>query len=161
VEQYGEKAFSSVYLLLLEVMGNSNGHAKHAATQLGECEGLCTLLRGTPFHVTKRRLYLPSKVMMDLGVTQEGVLRRGPLEEGVRDVVEVIAERAQQHLESVRFRAKYLKPEHKMLLLPAVACDHYLAKLAKLECNVWDKDLHTRNSALPLSLAWHRIRGTY
>jgi len=33
VEEYGEKAFSSVYLLLLEVMGNSSGHAKHAATQ--------------------------------------------------------------------------------------------------------------------------------
>lgn len=33
VEQYGEKAFSSVYLVLLEIAGNTNGHVKHAATQ--------------------------------------------------------------------------------------------------------------------------------
>ncbi len=35
VESYGEKAFSSVYLILLEIMKNDNGHIKHAATALG------------------------------------------------------------------------------------------------------------------------------
>ena len=73
--------------------------------------------------------------------------------------------------------ARYLGPEQKLLLLPCVACDHYLDQLSKVECNLWDKSLHTRypsvanfsnclllsfrNSRLPLSLAWHKFRGTY
>ena len=104
-EQYGVEAFTSIYLLLLEVIGNRSGHAKHAVTQvgtnrisllrvqLGKCEGLVTLLRGTPHHTSKRRLYLPSDLMLEQGVSQEGVLRRGPLEEGLRDVVELVAPR--------------------------------------------------------------------
>ena len=40
VELYGEKAFSSVYLILLEIMKNDSGHLKHAATALGN---LCLL----------------------------------------------------------------------------------------------------------------------
>jgi len=161
VEEYGEAAFSSIYLVLLEVLGNDNGHAKHAATQLGKCEGLITLLRGTPYNVSKRRVYLPSSLMIEQGVREEGILRRGPLEEGIRDVVEVVASRAQQHLEAARFRSKFLSRDHKLLLLPCVAADHYLDQLSKADCNLWDKSLHTRNSKLPLALAWHKFRGTY
>jgi len=161
VEQYGEAAFSSIYLLLLELLGNDNGHAKHAATQLGKCEGLVTLLRGTPYNVSKRRVHLPSDLMMEQGVREEGVLRRGPLEDGIRDVVEVVASRAQHHLEAARFRSKFLAAEHKLLLLPCVAADHYLDQLSKVECNLWDKSLHTRNSKLPMALAWHKLKGTY
>ena len=43
VEKYGELVFGSVYLLLLELMENKNGHIKHALTQLGQCEGLGVL----------------------------------------------------------------------------------------------------------------------
>jgi len=161
VEQYGEAAFSSIYLLLLELLGNDNGHAKHAATQLGKCEGLVTLLRGTPYNVSKRRVYLPSDLMMEQGVREEGVLRRGPLEDGIRDVVEVVASRAQHHLEAARLRSKFLAAEHKLLLLPCVAADHYLDQLSKVECNLWDKSLHTRNSKLPMALAWHKLKRTY
>ena len=191
VEQYGMDAFSGIYLLLLEAMGNTNGHAKHAVTQLGKCEGLVTLLRGTPHNSSKRRVYLPSSLLAEMGASQEGVLRRGPLEEGLRDVVEVVASRAQQHLEAARMRSKFLEKEHKLLLLPCLACDHYLEALSKVDCNLWDKSLHTRsptsatlalhltnipliillvlflltatprNSQLPLSLAWHKFRATY
>jgi len=99
--------------------------------------------------------------MMDQGVTQEGVLRRGPQEDGITEVVEIVAERAQQHLDAARFRAKFLTKEQKVMLLPSVNCDHYLEALAKAECNLWDKSLHKRNAQLPLSLAWHKFRGTY
>ena len=96
-----------MYLLLLEVMGDTSGHARHAAVQLGKCEGLVTLLRGTPHNVNARRVYLPSALLQQQGVSQEGLLRRGPLEEGVRDVVEILAERAQRHLEAARLRSRY------------------------------------------------------
>jgi len=161
VEEYGVRAFAGVYHLLLEVQGNTCGHARHAATQLGKCEGLVTLLRGTPYNVSKRRLYLPRQLLVEQGVREEGVLRRGPLEEGVRDVVEVVAGRAQGHLEAARLRGKFLGREQRAILLPAVAADHYLAALAGAGCNLWDKALHVRNSKLPLSLAWYKLKSTY
>lgn len=161
VEQYGEQAFSSVYLLLLELLGNESGHAKHAATQLGKCEGLVTLLRATPYNASKRKCYLPTDLLLEQEVSSEKVIRGGEEEEGVKDVVEIIAGRAQQHLESCRFRMKYLETDHKLLLLPAVAVDAYLDKLSKAKCNVWDKTLHSRNSLLPMSLYWNKFKKTY
>jgi len=161
VEEYGEHAFSSVYLLLLELLGNSSGHAKHAATQLGKCEGLVTLLRATPYNSSKRRCYLPSDLLLEQEVTSEKVIRGGEDEQAVMDVVEVIAGRAQQHLESCRFRTKYLEKDQKLLLLPAVLVDSYLDNLSKAKCNVWDSSLHSRNSWLPMSLYWHKFKRTY
>lgn len=76
VEQYGDQAFSSVYLLLLELLGNESGHAKHAATQLGKCDGLVTLLRATPYNASKR-CYLPSDLSLEQEVSSEKVIREG------------------------------------------------------------------------------------
>eukprot|EP00092_Neocalanus_flemingeri_P007218 GFUD01007797.1.p2 GENE.GFUD01007797.1~~GFUD01007797.1.p2 ORF type:complete len:311 (+),score=90.06 GFUD01007797.1:1561-2493(+) len=161
VELYGEQAFSSVYLLLLELLGNDSGHAKHAATQLGKCEGLVTILRATPYNAAKRRCYLPSDLLLEQEVSSEKVIRGGGEEQAVRDVVEVIAGRAQQHLDSCRFRMKYMEKDHKLVLLPAVAVDAYLDRLSKAQCNLWDKSLHSRNSWLPMSLYWHKFKQTY
>jgi len=161
VEQYGEDAWGSVYLLLLELLGNTSGHAKHAATQLGKCEGLITVLRGLPYNAAKRRCYLPTDLLLEQDLSSEKVVRQGEEDQAVRDVVEIIASRAEQHLESCRFRMKYLEKDHKLLLLPAVAVDAYLDKLSKAKCNVWDKTLHSRNSQLPMALAWNKLKKTY
>ena len=40
VEQYGEDAWGSVYLLLLEVLGNTSGHAKHACAFFSSCKAI-------------------------------------------------------------------------------------------------------------------------
>jgi len=161
VEQYGEDAWGSVYLLLLEVLGNTSGHAKHAATQLGKCEGLVTVMRGLPYNSSKRRCYLPTDLLLEQELSAEKVVRGAEDDQAVRDVVEIIASRAEQHLESCRFRKKYLKTDHKLLLLPCIAVDAYLDKLSKAKCNVWDKTLHSRNSQLPMALAWNKLKKTY
>jgi len=54
VEEYGEAACSSVYLLLLELLGDTDGHVRQAARQLGRCEGLVTLLRAVPHHAARQ-----------------------------------------------------------------------------------------------------------
>ena len=51
-----------------------------------------------------------------------------------------------------RFRLKYRNTEHKVLLLPAVVMDSYLERLSTAKCNVWAKELHSRNSQLPMTL---------
>jgi len=163
VEKYGELVFGSVYLLLLELMENKNGHIKHALTQLGQCEGLITLLRGVPFNASKRRCLLPIELLTENKIASESIIRcNGKIEQQeITDILELIASRAEQHLENCRFRSKYLSAEEKLLLLPAVAVDQYLTKLSKVKCNVWDKSLHTRNSWLPMSLYWNKLRKKY
>ena len=163
VDKYGEEAFSSVYLILLEVLQNKNGHIKHAVTQLGKCEGLLTLLRGLPHNAAKRRCYLPTQLLVEKGVSAEKVIRTNGdnISQEISEVIEIIAARAEQHLEAARFRKKYLSSEEKLLLLPAVSADQYLSKLSKVKCNVWDKSLHVRNSWLPASLYWNKVKGTY
>lgn len=71
VEEYGENAFSSVYQLLLECSSSSSQHSLNVAAQLGKVEGLVTLLRATPHNAAKRRVYLPTQLMMEHDVSVE------------------------------------------------------------------------------------------
>jgi len=161
VESYGEKAFSSVYLILLEIMKNDNGHIKHAATALGKCEGLITLLRGTPFNANKRRVYLPTNLLMERNLSSQNVIRDGHENAELREVFEIIAHRAEEHLNSCRLRNKYIEKKQRKVLLPAVLADCYLESLSKAECNVFDPKLTVRNSMLPFYLWLTNFRGKY
>ncbi|XP_023333361.1 NADH dehydrogenase (ubiquinone) complex I, assembly factor 6 [Eurytemora carolleeae] len=161
VEKYADKAFGSVYLLFLEIINNSDGHLKHAATALGRVEGLLTLLRAVPYNVSKRRVYLPTDLLMERDLSAEEIIRSPVENEPLREVVEIIASRAQEHLNSCRYRSRMINRENKRILLPAVAADAYLHKLSKCDCNVFDSKLNQRNSFLPLSLYYHKIRGFY
>ena len=40
---------------------------------LGKCEGLITLLRGTPFNANKRRVYLPTNLLMERNLSSQNV----------------------------------------------------------------------------------------
>ena len=40
---------------------------------LGKCEGLITLLRGTPYNASKRRVYLPTNLLMERNLSSQNV----------------------------------------------------------------------------------------
>ena len=126
-------------------------------------KGLITLLRGVPYNASKRRCLLPTDLLTENKLTTEKIIRCGGNieQQEIADLLELIASRAEQHLENCRFRSKYLSADEKLLLLPAVSVDQYLTKLSKVKCNVWDKSLHTRNSWLPMALYWSKLRKTY
>jgi NADH dehydrogenase [ubiquinone] 1 alpha subcomplex assembly factor 6 len=165
-EEYGKDAFSSANYLVLECLKKANdesisGHARHAANQLGKAQGLATMLRGVPHNASKRRaVFLPTDVMMTHGVSAESVVR-GKDSEGLRHCVEVVASRAQEHLEGCRFRQKYLSTEERLVMLPAVAVDAFLSRLHRAKCDVFDSSLQSRDSMLPLTLYWRKWRRTY
>jgi len=161
VELYGEKAFSSVYLILLEIMKNDSGHLKHAATALGKSEGLITLLRGTPHNASKRRVYIPSQLLMERNLSSQNVIREGHENKELREIYEIIAHRAQEHLNSSRLRQKLINKDGVRVLLPAISADCYLESLSKVECNVFDSKLTVRNSMLPFYLWLSKFRGKY
>ena len=59
IEEYAEQTASSMYYLSLETMGVKDVHADHVASHIGKAYGLTTLLRGGPFHASRKQIYLP------------------------------------------------------------------------------------------------------
>ena len=137
-----------------------SGHARHCAHQLGLAEGFATLIRGIPHNAAKRRVYIPSDLLMQHGVPAEAIVR-GSSEDKVRHLVEQLAARADDHLGNCRFRAKFLTREEKLLLLPAVAVDTYLAKLHKAGCNVFDPHIQKSDPLLAFKLFVKKLRRTF
>lgn len=161
-EEYGDLAFGSVYLILLNILQNQSGHLKHAVQSLGKLEGVLTLLRAAPYHLRQRRVLLPTDLLMERDLSAEEIMRNPVDNEPLREVVEIIGSRAQEHLNNARFRMGYILPtSDRLLLLPAVSADQYLDKLSKCDCNVFDAKLNRRNSMLPLLLYWNKCRNKY
>lgn len=133
-----------------------SGHARHCAHQLGLAEGFATLLRGLPHNAAKRRVYLPTDLMLEHKVSTESVARGKKSPEFLR-VVEAVAARADEHLVNCRFRAKYLSRDEKLLFLPAVSVDRYLSRLHRVECDVFHPDLHRKDSLLPLIMYFKKL----
>ncbi len=172
VEEYGRNAFSSIYHLHLECLlsrspgdgseESLNGHARHAATQLGQAEAIVALIKGVAINVRRRQVYLPSDLMAAHGVSSEAVVRRTEdAQDGLCNVVESLAARAQEHLDSCRFRSKYLTDDTKLLMLPAVSVDAFLHGLHKAKCDPFDQSLFRRNSWLPVRLYVMKLRRTF
>nr|XP_046255540.1 NADH dehydrogenase (ubiquinone) complex I, assembly factor 6 isoform X3 [Scatophagus argus] len=64
LEAYSENTQSSLMYLLLECLGVKDVHADHAASHIGKAQGIVTCLRATPYHSSRRKVYLPVDVCM-------------------------------------------------------------------------------------------------
>ena len=166
VSKYSENTFSSINNILLESLidsqnGNElHGHAKHCANQLGKAEGIVTLLRALPYNASQNRVYLPLSLLVSHKISTESIIR-GLGGDELRHVIEVIAAVAEENLENSRFRKKYLSVEEKRIMLTAVSVDSYLSKLAKVNCDVFDKFLQRKDSWLPFKLYTHKWKRSY
>jgi len=167
VDTYSKESFSNVNFLLLRALaaskgqtGEVSGHARHCTHQLGLAEGLCTLLRGIPYNASKRRVNIPSDLLLAHKIPSESIVR-GSSGDDVRHVVEAIAARADEHLQNCRFRAKFLSKDEKLLLLPAVAVDAYLSKLHTAKCNVFDPSIQKTDSLLPVRMYIKKFKRSF
>ncbi|KAM9309861.1 NADH dehydrogenase (ubiquinone) complex I, assembly factor 6 isoform 2-T2 [Pholidichthys leucotaenia] len=64
LESYSENTQASLLYLLLECLGVKNVHADHAASHVGKAQGIVTCLRATPYHSSRRKVYLPMDICM-------------------------------------------------------------------------------------------------
>ncbi|KAJ3012458.1 hypothetical protein HKX48_006279 [Thoreauomyces humboldtii] len=157
LERYAENTASALLYLQLEAMGVQDPQADHAASHVGKAVGIATILRGTPFNVEEKRLYLPSEVLAKHSVASETVFRSGPssaLEEAVFEV----ATAANDHLITARSFLKDSPPAAFPALLAAVPAELYLQALEKANFNVFDPNLGKRSWKLPYRL-WSAARG--
>ncbi|XP_044514139.1 NADH dehydrogenase (ubiquinone) complex I, assembly factor 6 isoform X2 [Gracilinanus agilis] len=101
LEAYAENTQSSLLYLTLEVLGVRNLHADHAASHIGKAQGIITCLRATPYHSSRRKVFLPMDICMLHSVSQEDFLRKSQ-DKNVRDVIYDIASQGHLHLKHAR-----------------------------------------------------------
>ena len=66
-----------------------DGDLDHATSHLGKAVGITQLLRGTVYHAQRRRVYLPTDLMSQEGVTEDQLTRGEPSAELNNVVYEV------------------------------------------------------------------------
>ncbi|XP_077982969.1 NADH dehydrogenase (ubiquinone) complex I, assembly factor 6-like [Glandiceps talaboti] len=160
VEEYAEYTSSSLLYLILESMGIRNVHADHAATHIGKAQGIVTLLRSTPYHASKRRVYLPMEILIKHGVPEEQIIK-GKSDKKLTDVIYEIASQAHVQLEKARSLKKDVPKEALPAFLVTVPLATYLKKIQKVDFNIFHPSLQQRNTMLPFSLWMQSMRKTY
>ncbi|XP_006859268.1 PREDICTED: NADH dehydrogenase (ubiquinone) complex I, assembly factor 6 [Chrysochloris asiatica] len=160
LETYAENTQSSLLYLILELLGVKNLHADHAASHIGKAQGIVTCLRATPYHSSRRKVFLPMDICMLHGVSQEDFLRKTQ-GKNVRDVVYDIASQAHLHLKHARSFHKSVPVQAFPAFLQTVAVEDYLKKIQQVGFDIFHPTLQQKNALLPLSLYIQSWRKRY
>ncbi|KAL9974858.1 hypothetical protein ACROYT_G011954 [Oculina patagonica] len=158
LEEHGENTVSSVFYLILECLGVKDVQADHAASHLGKAIGVVTLLRSTPFHGSKGKVYIPNNVMIKHGVSHEDIIR-GRTTQPVKDVTYDLASLAHSHLSMAQSLMSKAPKAASRAFLPMVSCEAYLTKIQRADFNIFDPTLRERNHVLPFLLLKHAWTG--
>ncbi|XP_029779467.1 NADH dehydrogenase (ubiquinone) complex I, assembly factor 6 isoform X4 [Suricata suricatta] len=160
LENYAENTQSSLLYLTLEILGVKDLHADHAASHIGKAQGIVTCLRATPYHGSRRRVFLPMEICMLHGVSQEDFLRQNQ-DQNVRDVIYDIASQAHLHLKHARSFHKSVPVKAFPAFLQTVALEDYLKKIQQVDFDIFHPSLQRKNTLLPLSLYIQSWRKRY
>ncbi|XP_019383501.1 PREDICTED: NADH dehydrogenase (ubiquinone) complex I, assembly factor 6 isoform X1 [Gavialis gangeticus] len=160
LETYAENTQSALLYLTLEMLGVRDIHADHAASHIGKAQGIVTCLRATPYHINRRKVFLPMDICMLHGVSQEDFIRCHQ-EKNVRDVIYDIASQAHIHLEHARSFSKNVPGKALPAFLCTVALEDYLYKIQKVDFNIFHPSLHKKSVLLPLHLYIRSWKKTY
>ncbi|XP_008566615.1 PREDICTED: NADH dehydrogenase (ubiquinone) complex I, assembly factor 6, partial [Galeopterus variegatus] len=160
LENYAENTQSSLLYLTLEILGIKDLHADHAASHIGKAQGIVTCLRATPYHGSRRKVFLPMDICMLHGVSQEDFLRKNQ-DKNVRDVIYDIASQAHLHLKHARSFHKSVPVKAFPAFLPTVSLEDYLKKIQRVDFDIFHPSLQQKNALLPLSLYIRSWRKRY
>ncbi|KAM7421616.1 hypothetical protein PAMA_015661 [Pampus argenteus] len=165
LETYSENTQSSLIYLLLECLGVKNVHADHAASHIGKAQGIVTCLRATPYHSSRRKVYLPMDICMLHGASQEDFIRgsREPSsrEPSIRDVAYDIASQAHVHLEHARSFSHQVPAAATPAFLQTVVLEDYLQRVRRADFDIFHPSLQKRNPLLPIQLYLRSWKKTY
>nr|GAT60281.1 predicted protein [Mycena chlorophos] len=146
LEGHAESVSSSLLYLLLALKGLGGSETlAHAASHLGTAQTVATLLRGLPYHASRRQLPLPLDICARHGVKQEEVFRRGGDASGIDAAVYDVAVLANDHLLTARDMFKESGGKVPGLAMPvflaAVPVASFLEQLERANFDVFDKSL--------------------
>ncbi|NP_001180807.1 NADH dehydrogenase (ubiquinone) complex I, assembly factor 6 isoform X3 [Macaca fascicularis] len=160
LENYAENTQSSLLYLTLEILGIKDVHADHAASHIGKAQGIVTCLRATPYHGSRRKVFLPMDICMLHGVSQEDFLRRNR-DKNVRDVIYDIASQAHLHLKHARSFHKSVPVKAFPAFLQTVSLEDFLKKIRRVDFDIFHPSLQQKNTLLPLYLYMQSWRKRY
>ncbi|XP_077023366.1 NADH dehydrogenase (ubiquinone) complex I, assembly factor 6 isoform X2 [Tamandua tetradactyla] len=160
LETYAENTQSSLLYLTLEILGIKDLHADHAASHIGKAQGIVTCLRATPYHGSRRKVFLPMDICMLHDVSQEDFVRKNQ-DKNVRDVIYDIASQAHLHLKHARSFHKSVPVKAFPAFLQTVALEDYLRKIQRVDFDVFHPTLQQKNTLLPLALYIQSWRKRY
>lgn len=130
LESYSENTYSTLLYLTLSALPMASVTADHLASHIGKAMGIAAVLRGLPLlafpppanHHSNRgglaaglgggnqaAVALPLDVMVEAGVREEDVFRRGAEAPGLGDAVFKVATRASDHLITARSMLRNLR----------------------------------------------------
>lgn len=164
LEQYVEASTSSVYYLLLKIIGVENMNADHAISHLAKAQGICNMLR-TLGVVHRSGLGvlppIPQDVLLAHGCSFERVLRQRDDDVAVQNCIFDVASMANIHLEKSRNLSDKVPTHAKPLFLPSVAVGRFLERLRRANFRLNDPSVTKRDLLLPIFIYWKRFRKTY
>lgn len=139
IEDYTEKAHSSMLYLILESMNIKDENVEYIASHVGVSYGIMILLRGFAYHSSKGSIYIPRDIMAKCNVKPDIVLRgpRNEQEQGkLNNAIFEVASQAFGHLDMARkLNAKGIPKNSIYSLLPAIRSSMYLEDLRKVDFN--------------------------
>jgi phytoene synthase len=159
LEAYAEGTAGAVTVLAVQILGGGSSEILALARSLGVAWALTGLLRAVPFHAAAGRLYLPSSLLTEQGLSAEDVLagRNSP---GLARVAKAVATAALGNLKEARCSLGKIPRTMLPAFLTAPLAESYLGALAKQ-----DFDLFERTWSLPrpqpLRLGWAMLRGRF
>lgn len=159
MEHYAEETVSSVNYLILEALNCRNVNADHAASHLGKAQGISNLLRSIYSQRSHQHLPIPQELFIKHGCSQERFFRSKADDKAVENVVFEIATLAHQHLEKSKALMSKVPKEGKITFFPSIPTKRYLERLRRVNFNLTDKSLGTRDNLLPLVLYWNKLKG--
>jgi phytoene synthase len=125
LETYGEATSSSLMMLAALALDKDEMSATAETIRLaGIAYALTGLLRALPIHASQGRIYLPLDLLRRHDVDPHRIFA-GEMSEGLRAIVNEIADRARQRLKEARAGTK-IERAQLSALLPASLCDRYL-----------------------------------
>lgn len=153
LEDYAEQGHSSILYLLLESLGVRDQESEYAASHVGVCSGITTILRGFPHHASQSQLYIPAEVMADKNLEMNTFLK-GPSSpeqaKALRDCVFEMASQAYGNLD----KARSMKPSKQAVyaLMPALRASMFLEKLRYVDFDPYESTLYDEESHLQLQM---------
>nr|XP_022343562.1 NADH dehydrogenase (ubiquinone) complex I, assembly factor 6-like [Crassostrea virginica] len=143
LDNYYEQVVSSMYYMLLELHGVKDVQADHAASHLGRCYGMVSLLRAIPAQLSTGKVLIPHDLLAKHSVSQEDI-RRGENKKGVSDIAYDIASTANSHLTKARSLKDKVPKAAVPAFLPSVFCEDYLKNLQIVDFNIFEPSLNRR-----------------
>lgn len=140
LEALAQATAAELHHLWREALGETGDNATRAVERAGVAFAMVGLMRATPFHAARGRLYLPSDLVRDAGVDVKDVLA-GRFTPALAGVVLSVLDCAEHHLRETR-SLRWQAPRGALpALLPATLAAMYLRRLRRAGGNPFAEGL--------------------